>query len=268
MILYKGVGVKKIDPLSKTILDEQDKTHNYDILILGMGSRAFMPKDVPTHLTGILNMRTKLDADNLLKSIADSKFQDVAQNTHHSSLITHHSVVMVGGGLLGIEMAASLRDLGVKVSIVQRISRFMNRQLDDLASSLLHEEIVERGIEVFYNDQVDSFFGKDKIEAVRLRSGRKIECDAVIYAIGTVPNSDLAREAGLDCNRGVKVNDYMQTSDPSVFALGEIAEWQGQMCRPWESKLRPDRLHPSRVRPASRSPRRLTYARLSDHRAI
>ena len=72
VILYKGVGVKKIDPLSKTILDEQDKTHNYDILILGMGSRAFMPKDVPTHLTGILNMRTKLDADNLLKSIAES----------------------------------------------------------------------------------------------------------------------------------------------------------------------------------------------------
>jgi ferredoxin-nitrate reductase len=105
----------------------------------------------------------------------------------------------------------------------------MDRQLDPLASSLLHEEIVERGIEVYYNDQVDNFFGKERVEAVRLRSGRKIDCDAVIYAIGTIPNIELAREAGIACNRGVKVNDYLQTSDPSVFALGEIAEWQGQM---------------------------------------
>jgi ferredoxin-nitrate reductase len=71
-------------------------------------------------------------------------------------------VVIVGGGLLGLEMADSLREVGAKVTIVQRISRFMDRQLDPLASQLLHEEIIERGIEVFYNDQVQTFYGKEK----------------------------------------------------------------------------------------------------------
>jgi ferredoxin-nitrate reductase len=229
VVLHKGVGVQKITPLSKTIVDDKGNSHNYDILILATGSRAFMPKDVPTHLKGILNMRTRHHADDLLKVISGFGFRISDATSPTSEIRNPTSVVIVGGGLLGLEMAASLREMGVKVSIIQRISRFMDRQLDPLASSLLHEEIVERGIEVFYNDQVDNFFGKERVEAVRLRSGRKIDCDAVIYAIGTIPNIELAREAGIVCNRGVKVNDYLQTSDPSVFALGEIAEWQGQM---------------------------------------
>lgn len=229
--LFKGVGVQKIDPLSKTLIDDKNNIHAYDILILATGSRAFMPKDVPTHLKGILNMRTKHDADNLLGISGFGCRMSEAQAAIEPKpeIRNPKSVVIVGGGLLGLEMAASLRNLGVKVTIVQRISRFMDRQLDVLASNLLHEEIIERGIEVYYNDQVDTFFGKEQIEAIRLRSGRKISCDAVIYAVGTTPNIELAKAAGLDCNRGVKVTDYLQTSDPSVFALGEIAEWRGQM---------------------------------------
>ncbi len=232
--LYKGIGIKSIERIAKTITDDNDKKHTYDVLILGTGSRAFMPKDVPTHLKGILNMRTKMDADRLLDQInTERTTQDDEPKEKSSSFIVHRSslksVVIVGGGLLGLEMAAALRDLDVKVTIVQRISRFMDRQLDVLASGLLHQEIISRGIEVFYNDQVDSFTGTGKIESILLRSGRRIDCDAVIFAIGTVPNSELARASGLDCNRGVKVNDYMQTSDPNIFALGEIAEWRGQM---------------------------------------
>ena len=236
--VHKGVGVKKLTPQYKTIEDDNGNVHNYDILLLGMGSRPNLPKDVPQHLDGIFTMRTKYDADKLLNQLASPPPQrgadttqkganttlrgaDVAQNPKH--------IVIVGGGLLGLEMAGSLSEIGVKVSVVQRTSRFMDRQLDDLGSALLREEILERGVDAFFNDQVQTFFGKEKIEAIRLRSGRRIECDALLYAVGTIPNVELAREAGLSCNRGVLVNDYLQTSDPSVFAFGEIAEWHGEM---------------------------------------
>jgi ferredoxin-nitrate reductase len=219
VVLYKGIGVKKIDTFFKKIIDDNNESHDYDVLILGTGSRAFMPKDVPTHLKGIMNMRTRHHADELLQVIKNQSLtKDISP-----------SVIIVGGGLLGLEMAASLREIGAKVTIIQRISRFMDRQLDPLASNLLHEEIVERGIDVFYNDQVQTFYGKEKVEGIRLMSGRKIDCDAVIYAIGTIPNVEIIREAGIDCNRGVKVNDFLETGTEGVYALGEIAEWQGQM---------------------------------------
>jgi ferredoxin-nitrate reductase len=249
--VHKGLGVKKLTPSDpeysgeiqaqpKTLEDDNGTLHNYDILILGMGSRPNLPKDVPEHLGGIFTMRTKYDADTLLNQLQQnvltvapySAIHDIkgAYNSQPKSEIrSPKSVIIVGGGLLGLEMAGSLREIGVKVSVIQRSSRFMDRQLDDLGSALLGEEIIDRGVDVYFNDQIQTFFGKNQIEAVRLRSGRKIACDAVLYAVGTIPNIELAREAGLTCNRGVLVNDYLQTSDPSVFAFGEIAEWRGEM---------------------------------------
>jgi ferredoxin-nitrate reductase len=212
LIIYQGCGVQSIDRAKKTITDDFNKIHDYDLLILATGSRANMPREVPRHLKNIFNMRTKADADNLLQTIENQS-----------------NVVIVGGGLLGLEMAGALREIGVKVTVIHRSSRLMDRQLDTLGSGLLHQEIVSRGVDIFYNDQIQTFFGKEQIEAVRLRSGQKIECSAIIYAVGTIPNVEIARSAGLDCNRGVRVDSFMQTSDPSVYALGEIAEWRGTM---------------------------------------
>jgi ferredoxin-nitrate reductase len=105
----------------------------------------------------------------------------------------------------------------------------MERQLDPLASELLYLELLDRGIEVYFNEEVQTFVGTDRVEGVRLNSGKCIACQVVVIAIGTVPNVELAREAGLICNRGVIVNDYLQTSDPAIFAAGEVAQWNGQM---------------------------------------
>jgi ferredoxin-nitrate reductase len=208
-------GIKNIDLLSKTVTDAKGEIYNYDKLILATGSRAFLPPNLPK-LNGITSMRTRLDADSLMHLSQELILKNKQMPT----------AVIAGGGLLGLEMAGSLHQMGFKVIIVNRSSRFMDRQLDILASQLLFEEIRDMGIETYFNDEIDTFYGSEKVEAVSLKSGRKLDCEVVVFAIGTRPNIEIAQTVGLDCQRGVVVNDYLQTSDPSVFALGEIAEYE------------------------------------------
>lgn len=207
--LRRGVSIEKIDRERKTVTDNLGEEHRYDILILATGSRPFRLKDAP-QLKGIFTMRNRNDADEFKRHVNPDKGR----------------VVIIGGGLLGIEMAASLREIGVEVTIIQRISKLMGRQLDSLGSQLLHEELILRGIDIFYNDEADRFIGDKTLTGIRLKSGVSIDCQAVIMAIGTVPNIELARESGITCKRGVVVNDYLQTSDPSIYAIGEIAEFR------------------------------------------
>lgn len=210
--VHKGIGIVHIDRKNKTVIDSNNQEHTYDKLILGMGSRAFMPKGVPS-LPGIFNMRSRLDADALLPFLQQAE---------------PHAVI-VGGGILGLELAASFREMNIKVTVIQRSGRLMERQLDPLASELLYQDLMGRGVELFFNDEVSTFSGAKKVEGIRLKSGRKIACQVVVLTIGTVPTIELATDAGIDTKRGILVNDYMQTSDPDIFTAGEIAEWRGKM---------------------------------------
>lgn len=210
--LHRGLGIEKIDKSAKTVTDSNGKLHHYDVLLLATGSRAFVLKDLPP-LAGIFTMRSRTDAD-LFKTHTDQ---------------TNGRVVIIGGGLLGIELATSLAETGSKVTIIQRISRLMGRQLDALGSQLLHEELISKGIEIFYNDEVDRFLGVREITGIRLKSGLVIECETLVIAIGTVPNIELIKEAGIACKRGVVVDEYLRTSEDGVFAVGEIAEFDGEL---------------------------------------
>lgn len=208
--LHRGVSVEHIDRAAKTVTDSNGHIHHYDLLLMATGSRAALLRDIP-NLPGIFTMRSRVDADNFKNHV------DPANG----------KVVIVGGGLLGIELAASLREVNVEVTVIQRISRLMDRQLDPLGSQLLHEELTDKGIDIYYNDEIERFLGSQQIEGIRLKSGLIINCQAIVIAIGTVPNIELARASGLDCKRGVVVDEYLRTNDPNVFAIGEIAEFKG-----------------------------------------
>lgn len=208
--LHRGVSIEQIDREKKTVLDSKGKTHAYDVLIMATGSRATMLRDLPP-LKGIFSMRSRMDADNFKNHIDPSKGK----------------VVIVGGGLLGIELAASLREVNVEVVIIQRISRLMDKQLDLLGSQLLDEILRDKGVEIYYNDEIERFLGSVNVEGVCLKSGLIIHGQAIVIAIGTTPNIELAKACRIEVKRGVVVDEYLQTNDPSIYAIGEIAEFKG-----------------------------------------
>lgn len=205
--------VEHINREAKTITTHTGDIHTYDILLLSMGSRAYMPKEVPLgKLSGIFNMRSREDAD-----------------AFKPYCVPNAQILIVGGGLLGLELAASLVEMQVNVSIVNRTDRVMERQLDVMGSTLLQDELKERGVTMYFNDEVQSFMGEYHVEALSLKSGKILRCSAVVFAVGTTPNIELAKACKLEVKRGVVVNEYMQTSDPDIFAMGEIAEYKGMM---------------------------------------
>ncbi|WP_394748118.1 molybdopterin-dependent oxidoreductase [Spongiimicrobium salis] len=219
--LYPANGVVEIDAADKYVVDEQGNKHNYDLLVMATGSRAFVPNEVRMDLPGRFTMRERNDADRLRRYLNQTGLP-----------ITEQHVVIVGGGLLGLELAASLKKIDINISIIQRAPRLMERQLDPVASRLLAEDVHERGINLYFDNEVSTVFedtsGKYSL-LVNLKTGRTISCNAIVYAIGTRPNIALAKQANLETRRGVLVNSYLKTSDASIFALGEIAEFENSL---------------------------------------
>lgn len=215
-----GVSIDKIDTGKKTILDSQGEIHAFDSLIMATGSRPFVPENAQLHLPGRFTVRRKEDADRLKKHLDSTNLPPEEQH-----------VVIIGGGLLGLELAAALKHKKVKTTIIQRASRLMERQLDRISSKLLAEEVQLRDIQIYFDNEVSTVFETDNPNEIEiaLKSGKIITANAIVYTIGTIPNIEIARESGLACGRGVKVNQYLQTSNPDIFAIGEIAEFNNKL---------------------------------------
>ncbi|WP_333820515.1 molybdopterin-dependent oxidoreductase [Ohtaekwangia sp.] len=213
--LHHENEVVMINRAQQFVVDKYGRRHTYDKLILATGSRAFVPKEAPVHLPGVFTMRMRKDADDLKKFLKPDGH-----------------VLIIGGGLLGLELAASLREMNVNISILQLSGRLMERQLDNLSGQLLLEFVEELDIQVYLNDQVESVEQSMTTTgqlAASFKSGKTVHVDAVVYAVGTRPNIEFATEAGIESARGILVNDYMQSNDPAIFAMGEIAEHRGKL---------------------------------------
>ncbi|MFE3871030.1 molybdopterin-dependent oxidoreductase [Flavobacterium sp. ZS1P70] len=218
--MKSGVSIDNINTKENIILDSEGITHSFDSLILATGSRPFIPENAQLHLPGRFTIRKKEDADRLKNYLDNTNL--IPEEQH---------VVIVGGGLLGLELAAALKHKKVKITIIQRASRLMERQLDRISSKLLAEEVQLRDIQIYFDNEVSTVFETDNPNEIEiaLKSGRIITANAIVYTIGTIPNIELAKESGISCGRGVKVNQYLQSSIPNVFAIGEIAEFNNQL---------------------------------------
>ena len=189
-------------------------------MILATGSRAFIPRDVQIDLPGRFTMRNKSDADSFKRYLDATGLPPEEQH-----------IAIVGGGLLGLELAAAMKHKNAKITIIQRASRLMERQLDKVSSKLLALDVQERGIQIYFDNEVSTVFDDDDTGEINitLKSGKMITANAIVYAIGTMPNIEIARENGISCSRGVKVNQHLQSSHPDIFAIGEIAEYNNQL---------------------------------------
>ncbi|MFN3745288.1 MAG: nitrite reductase large subunit NirB [Hyphomicrobiaceae bacterium] len=216
--LYKGHKVVEIDRAARTVRSEPDEIAPYDKLIIATGSLPFV-LPVPGHnLAGVLTYR---DLDDV-----------------HAMLLAARAggrAVVIGGGLLGLEAAAGLKEQGMDVTVLHLMPTLMERQLDRAAGHLLQKAVEARGIKVITKANTKALIGTDirlgpgRVQAVELEDGTRIPADLVVMAIGIRPNIALAKAAGLECRRGIVVDGGLRTSDPDIFALGECVEVDGQV---------------------------------------
>jgi nitrite reductase (NADH) large subunit len=205
-----GYRVTEIDTGRRELKIEGEESMEYSKLVLATGSTPLRLNVPGADLAGVHTFRDTRDVDLLLTLAAAKK-----------------RVVVVGGGLLGLEAAYGLAKAGAPVTLLHLMDRLMERQLDAPAADLLKTLVERKGIRILLNASTKCIHGDGHVAAVELADGSRIEADAVIFAAGIRPNITLARDAGIAVNRGVVVNDEMQTASPGIYALGECAEHRG-----------------------------------------
>jgi nitrite reductase (NADH) large subunit len=175
--------------------------------LIATGSKPFIVP-VPGHqLPGVIGFRDISDVDTMLAAArAGGK------------------AVVIGGGLLGLEAANGLLRQGMEVAVVHVMGSLMNQQLDPPAAELLRASLEQRGLRILLNRQTVAIDGDDRVRSVRFEDGETVDADLVVMAAGVRPNVELAKAAGLHCERAIVVDDTLQTYDPRVYAVGECVQ--------------------------------------------
>src|SRR6266404_2975579 len=208
--LKYGCLATEIDVGRREVKIENEESIPFSKLVVTTGSTPLRLNVPGADLAGVHTFRDSRDVDLLLTLAAQKK-----------------RVVVVGGGLLGLEAAYGLAKAGAPVTLVHLMDRLMERQLDAPAAELLKSLVERKGIEILLNANTARLHGETRVEGVELADGRRIDADAVIFAAGIRPNVALARDAGIPVNRGIVVDDHLATGAPDIFALGECAEHRG-----------------------------------------
>jgi len=204
--------VTRIFPDSQEIEVEGGKREKYESLLLANGSFSFIPPFKGTNKKGIFALRTLDDAFGLLEYLKN-----------------HQKVVVIGGGLLGLETARAMKSRGARVDVVEFFDRLLPRQLDIQGASLLKAQIENMGIKVHLGLATEEVLGQDEVSGLRFKGEREIETDMAIVAAGVRPNLRIAKEAGLEADRGLVVDDYLKSSNPKIFAAGDVIQHRGRV---------------------------------------
>ncbi len=205
--IHLGTKVVDVDAQHKLVKTDKGYSFDFDRLLLATGSTPFIPPIEGVHKEGVFTFRNMADTNQILETCKEAK----------------HAVV-IGGGLLGLEAARGILNQGLRVSVVHLQDRLMDMQLDTVGGQFLKREIEKLGIEVLLNKSTSKIMGNGSVEGVMFKDGSIVEADMVVIACGIRPNVELGKKAGLKINRGIVVNDFLETSDPSIFAIGECVE--------------------------------------------
>ena len=220
--LHKGKKIVGIDRRKRLVRTEEGEETLYDRLLLATGSMPFMLPLPGRDLEGVIGFRDIGDVDRMLE--ASAKYR--------------HAVV-IGGGLLGLEAANGLKKRGMEVTVVHVLDSLMERQLDKPASALLKRSLEDSGLTFLMEAQSEALLPsphsalsrgeRARVGSVRFKGGMEIPADLVVMAVGIRPNTELAKSAGIHCERGIVVSDTLQTFDPRVYAVGECVQHRGNL---------------------------------------
>lgn len=213
--LHSGVRVERIDAAAKTLALADGETLSYDRLVLALGSHPFLPPIAGRELPGVHALRTSGDAEAILAASQDGP------------------CVVIGGGVLGMETAAGLARRGADVTLLESHAWIMPRQLSEPAGAVIEGHLAQIGVKLRKQARTAALEGNDRVEAVRLEDGTVLPARLVVLATGVRPNTHLARRAGLDVDRGVVADLHLRTSDPDIFAAGDVAEHNGCLYGTW-----------------------------------
>lgn len=208
--LYAGHTVTAIDPQARTVISAQGITVSYDLLLLATGSNPFMLPLPGADKEGVIAFRDMKDCEMMME--AAKKYR---------------KAIVIGGGLLGLEAARGLLHLGMEVSVVHIHHYLMERQLDEAASRMLQRELEKQGMRFLLQKSTSAITGKKRATGLQFSDGTSADGDLIVMAVGIKPNVALAESVGIQTNRGIVVDDYMRTSIPGIYALGECAEHRG-----------------------------------------
>ncbi|QNF27565.1 nitrite reductase large subunit NirB [Metabacillus elymi] len=208
--LYTGETVTKINPEMMAVVSDKGRVVPYDELIIATGSVPFILPLPGADKQGVTAFRDIKDTDIMLEASKNYK-----------------KAAVIGGGLLGLEAARGLLNLGMDVSVIHIAPTLMERQLDETAGRLLQKELEKQGMKFLLEAQTQEIYGTDRVEGLKFKDGTQLEADLVVMAVGIKPNIELAKESGIAVNRGIIVNDFLQTDLPHVYSVGECAEHNG-----------------------------------------
>ncbi|MBE6067251.1 MAG: NAD(P)/FAD-dependent oxidoreductase [Clostridium lundense] len=192
----------------------------YDKLILANGARNFIPPTSGAEKNGVFSLRTINDADKIISYGKKSK-----------------KAVVIGGGLLGLEAAWELRNLGLDVTVVEFFPRLLPRQLDEEGAEIFKNQISNCGINVILGDSLVEILGNDNVTNIKLKSGTTLDTDMVLFSVGIRANKELAEQCGIRTDKSVVVNEKMETNIPNIYACGDVAELNGRNYGIWPAAV-------------------------------
>lgn len=212
VLLRSAETATAIDRTEGLVRTDRDAAVPYDLLVLATGSTPVMLPIPGADLAGVVAFRDLADVERMIAAAAAGT-----------------RAIVIGGGLLGLEAADGLRRRGMAVTVVHLMPWIMERQLDRRAADMLKASLIRRGIRFVMPAETAAILGRGRATGIRLGDGRTLPADLVVMGVGIRANTALALAAGLDCRKGVVVDDRLQTSDPRIYALGECIEHQGRV---------------------------------------